>query len=59
MNDGQKKALALLSHSGKGMTELANVIISKNVSYLLIEGYVRYAKNRNGYALTKKGKAAL
>ena len=52
----QKQALEILNSSGKGSTQLANVLVSRQVHELLKSGLIRYDnKAWWGYSLTKEG----
>lgn len=60
MNNKQLQALQLLTTSGRGATDLAIVIVSKQASTLLAAGLICYAaSNKWGYALTAAGRQAV
>lgn len=56
MTPKQIQALGLLTSSGKGATELANVLVSRQAPELLKLGLIKYNdKVWWGYSLTKEG----
>ena len=60
MTESEMKALKMIEGSGKGLTELGNVIVSRAANALLKAKLIDYAPSRNiGYTLTEAGRALI